>query len=98
MFRGRLSGEEQKVAELRSQGHDWESVARELGGTPEGRRKQLARAVARVGQELGLDPVGGSEAPARPCCPHRPRDGNRNAGALPIAADRFPSLEDPSRR
>src|SRR6478609_9777710 len=43
MFRARLSGEEQKVAELRSQGHDWESVARELGGTAEGRRKQLAR-------------------------------------------------------
>jgi RNA polymerase sigma-70 factor (ECF subfamily) len=57
MFRGRLSGEELKVADLRSQGHDWEAVARELGGTPDGRRKQLSRAIARVGQELGLDPV-----------------------------------------
>jgi RNA polymerase sigma-70 factor (ECF subfamily) len=57
MFRARLSGDEQKVAEMRSQGHDWESVARELGGTPDGRRKQLTRAIARVGQELGLDPV-----------------------------------------
>jgi RNA polymerase sigma-70 factor (ECF subfamily) len=55
LFRGRLSEEERKVAELRSQGHDWASVAGVMGGTPEGRRKQLARAVARVGQELGLD-------------------------------------------
>jgi RNA polymerase sigma-70 factor (ECF subfamily) len=57
MFRERLSGEERTVAEFRSQGHDWADVARELGGTPDGRRKQLARAVARVGQELGLDPL-----------------------------------------
>ncbi|APW62938.1 ECF-type sigma factor [Paludisphaera borealis] len=59
LFRGRLSVEEQEVADLRSQGHDWATVARELGGTPEGRRKQLARAVARVGLELGLDSVVG---------------------------------------
>jgi RNA polymerase sigma-70 factor (ECF subfamily) len=57
MFRGRLSEEERKVADLRSQGHDWAAVAQQLGGTPEGRRKQLSRAVARVGQELGLDPI-----------------------------------------
>jgi RNA polymerase sigma-70 factor (ECF subfamily) len=57
LFRGRLSEEERSVAELRSQGLDWAAVARELGGTPEARRKQFARAVARVGQELGLDPV-----------------------------------------
>jgi RNA polymerase sigma factor (sigma-70 family) len=59
MFRERLSGEERKVVELRSQGHDWAAVARELGGTPDGRRKQLARAVARVGEELGLDSISG---------------------------------------
>jgi RNA polymerase sigma-70 factor (ECF subfamily) len=58
-FRGCLSDEERKVADLRSQGHDWAAVARELGGTPDGRRKQFARAIARVGQELGLDPVTG---------------------------------------
>jgi RNA polymerase sigma-70 factor (ECF subfamily) len=57
MFRDRLSDEERKVAELRSQGHDWAGVATELGGTPEGRRKQLARAVTRVSQELGLDAI-----------------------------------------
>jgi RNA polymerase sigma-70 factor (ECF subfamily) len=59
MFRARMSSEEQKLAELRSHGHDWESVAREIGGTAEGRRKQLARAIARIGTELGLDPVAG---------------------------------------
>src|SRR5262245_43043276 len=59
MFRGRLSEEELQVADLRSQGHDWAAVARELGGTPDGRRKQLSRAVARVGQELGIGPVSG---------------------------------------
>jgi RNA polymerase sigma-70 factor (ECF subfamily) len=58
-FRGRLSEEERQVAELRSQGHDWAAVARELGGTPDGRRKQFARALARVGHELGLDPISG---------------------------------------
>jgi RNA polymerase sigma-70 factor (ECF subfamily) len=59
MFRERLSEEERTVADFRSQGHDWAAVARDLGGTPDGRRKQLARAVARVGQELGLDPRDG---------------------------------------
>lgn len=59
MFRERLSEDERKVADLRSQGHDWAAVARELGGTAEARRKQLARAVERVGQELGLDTVTG---------------------------------------
>jgi len=59
ILRGRLSAEEQEVVDLRSQGHDWATVARQLGGTPEGRRKQLARAVARVGRDLGLDSVAG---------------------------------------
>jgi RNA polymerase sigma factor (sigma-70 family) len=57
MFRERLSEEERRLAELRSQGLDWAGVATELGGTPEGRRKQLARAITRVEQELGLDQV-----------------------------------------
>ena len=54
-----LSEEELQVADLRSRGHDWASVARELGGTPEGRRKQLARAIQRVNCELGFDLVPG---------------------------------------
>jgi RNA polymerase sigma-70 factor (ECF subfamily) len=53
-FRMRLSDDERRVAELRSNGLDWGAVAEEIGGTAEGRRKQLARAIARVEQELGL--------------------------------------------
>jgi RNA polymerase sigma-70 factor (ECF subfamily) len=56
-FRDLLSEEERRIADLRGRGSDWASVAAELGGTPDGRRKQLARAVVRVEQELGLDSV-----------------------------------------
>ena len=54
-FRERLLDEERRIADLRARGSDWASVAAELGGTPDARRKQLARAVARVEQELGAD-------------------------------------------
>ena len=57
-FRRRLSDEERQMVDLRSQGHDWASVAGQLGGTPEARRKQLARAIARVEQDLGFNPLG----------------------------------------
>jgi RNA polymerase sigma-70 factor (ECF subfamily) len=57
MVRERLTPDERRVADLRSRGLDWAAVAGELGGTPEARRKQFARAVARVGQELGIDTV-----------------------------------------
>jgi RNA polymerase sigma-70 factor (ECF subfamily) len=50
----RLSAEERRLADLRAQDRPWPEVAAELGGTPEGRRKQLARALDRVAQELGL--------------------------------------------
>ena len=59
-FRRRLSEEERSLAELRARGLGWAEVAAELGGTPEGRRKQLARAVQRVSLELGLDEAGGA--------------------------------------
>jgi RNA polymerase sigma-70 factor (ECF subfamily) len=52
--RRRLSDEERRLAELRSEGREWAEIAAELGGTPQGRRKQLERALARVGEELGL--------------------------------------------
>jgi DNA-directed RNA polymerase specialized sigma24 family protein len=54
-FRDRLSDEERRLADLRTQGHDWSEIARMLGGTPQGRRKQLTRAVDRVARQLGLD-------------------------------------------
>jgi RNA polymerase sigma-70 factor (ECF subfamily) len=51
----RLSGEERQLAELRSHGHDWAEIARQLGGSPDGRRMQLTRALNRVSAELGLE-------------------------------------------
>jgi RNA polymerase sigma-70 factor (ECF subfamily) len=54
-FRSRLTEEERLLADRRVQGADWPGIAAELGGTPEGRRKQLARAIERVLQELGLE-------------------------------------------
>jgi RNA polymerase sigma-70 factor (ECF subfamily) len=51
----RLSPAERVMVQRRSEGSDWSSIAAELGGTAEARRKQLARALDRVVQELGLD-------------------------------------------
>jgi RNA polymerase sigma factor (sigma-70 family) len=54
-FRKRLSEEERRLAERRSAGTPWAQIAAELGGTAEGRRKQLERAFFRVAEELGLN-------------------------------------------
>ncbi len=54
-FRARLSEEEQQLATLRAQGCSWDTIAGQLGGTPQARRKQLARAVERVSINLGID-------------------------------------------
>jgi ECF sigma factor len=54
-IREHLLEDERKIADLRALGSDWATVAAELGGTADARRKQLSRAVARVGQELGLE-------------------------------------------
>jgi RNA polymerase sigma-70 factor (ECF subfamily) len=54
-FRNRMTREEWQVAERRTQGQAWAQIASELGGTSDGLRKQLARAVDRVSGELGLD-------------------------------------------
>jgi RNA polymerase sigma-70 factor (ECF subfamily) len=50
----RLSPEERRLVELRQQGLDWPAIAADLGGSAEGRRKQHARAVARVAAEFDL--------------------------------------------
>ena len=55
-----LSPEERQLAELRNQGRGWAAIAAELGGTPQGRRKQLARALKRVVEELERDKQHGS--------------------------------------
>src|SRR5262249_45115684 len=59
-FHQGLSDEERQLAELRSEGLAWADIAEKLGGTPQGRRMQLARAVERVSRELGLE-VSGDE-------------------------------------
>jgi RNA polymerase sigma-70 factor (ECF subfamily) len=61
-FRGRLTPDERRVAELRSQGREWAEIARDLGGTAQARRKQLARAVDRAARELGLDDDEGEDS------------------------------------
>jgi RNA polymerase sigma-70 factor (ECF subfamily) len=54
-FRKRLTDEERRLAEQRAAGRGWAEIAAECGGSPEALRKQLARGIDRVGQELGLD-------------------------------------------
>jgi RNA polymerase sigma-70 factor (ECF subfamily) len=51
----RLSPEERRLVELRHEGRDWAAIAAACGGSPEALRKQLARALARVADQLGLD-------------------------------------------
>jgi RNA polymerase sigma-70 factor (ECF subfamily) len=53
--RKRLSPEERHLAELRAAGRAWADIAAELGGTPDGLRMQLSRAIDRISRELGLD-------------------------------------------
>jgi RNA polymerase sigma-70 factor (ECF subfamily) len=53
----RLTDEERLLAQRRGVGHTWVEIAAELGGTPQARRKQLARAIRRVGPEVVLDSI-----------------------------------------
>src|SRR5439155_11837063 len=54
-FCQRLTMEERQLMDLRGQGCSWSEIAVQLGGTPEGRRKQLTRAADRVERQLRLD-------------------------------------------
>jgi RNA polymerase sigma factor (sigma-70 family) len=54
----RFSREERLLAELRADGCEWTEIAARLGGTAEARRKQLARAVDRVEQQLERTEIG----------------------------------------
>jgi RNA polymerase sigma-70 factor (ECF subfamily) len=56
----RLAPDEQRLVELRNQGHDWASIARVVGGTPVALRQKLHRALARLSQQFGLE-EGGDE-------------------------------------
>jgi RNA polymerase sigma-70 factor (ECF subfamily) len=53
--RERLNDEERQLTDLRGQGLEWADIAARVGGTPQARRKQLARALDRVSRELGLE-------------------------------------------
>ncbi len=53
--RERLSAEERLLADERGAGLNWAEVAERHGGSAEGRRKQLARALDRAAAELGID-------------------------------------------
>lgn len=54
-LRRRMTDEERRIGDLRAQGLEWTEIADRVGGTPQARRKQLARAVERIAGELGLD-------------------------------------------
>ncbi len=53
--RRRMTADERRLLEWREQGREWAEIARELGGRPDALRVRLARAVARIARELGLD-------------------------------------------
>lgn len=53
-FRERLTDEERQLSDRRGCGEPWTAIACELGGTADGRRKQLERAFERIALELGL--------------------------------------------
>jgi RNA polymerase sigma-70 factor (ECF subfamily) len=55
MIRRRLSAEERHLVDRRAEGLAWADIVKEMGGTPDGRRVQLARALDRVVSELGLE-------------------------------------------
>jgi len=50
----RLTVEEKQLVEQRDQGRSWKEIADAYGGTPEGLRKKLERALDRICGELGL--------------------------------------------
>jgi RNA polymerase sigma factor (sigma-70 family) len=54
-FQQEMTDEEKQIADLRSQGLDWAGVASVMGGNAQARRMQLARALDRITQTLGLE-------------------------------------------
>ena len=51
----RLSPDERRLLEMRNQGHDWSTIASEIGGKAEAVRRRLSRALNRITMQLGLD-------------------------------------------
>jgi RNA polymerase sigma-70 factor (ECF subfamily) len=56
--RRRLTPEEQRLVELRQEGHDWNEIAAQVGENAVVLRKRLSRALDRAAQELGLEEQG----------------------------------------
>lgn len=54
-FRSGFTDEERAIASLRKDGLGWAEITTQLGGAPQARRMQLARAVERVSRQIGLD-------------------------------------------
>jgi RNA polymerase sigma factor (sigma-70 family) len=50
-----MAPEERRIQALREEGMSWQSIAQELGGTAEGRRKEHRRALDRIGHQLGVE-------------------------------------------
>jgi RNA polymerase sigma-70 factor (ECF subfamily) len=63
-LRDRLRPEERELADRRGAGQGWAEIAAALGGTADGRRIQLRRALDRVAAELGLEGDGEGDADA----------------------------------
>jgi RNA polymerase sigma-70 factor (ECF subfamily) len=53
----RLPAEERLLAQLRAAGMEWTAIADLRGASAESLRKRLARAIERVGGQMGLGPV-----------------------------------------
>ncbi len=54
-IRQRLTTDERRVVDLRGEGEEWGAIAAALGGTTDGRRMQLTRALDRVLREMGIE-------------------------------------------
>jgi len=53
--REQLTVEETRIAELRAHGCDWSEIARVIGGSADGARKKMGRAIERVCRRLDLN-------------------------------------------
>jgi len=53
--RGRLTPDLMQLVLLRDEGLEWQEIAARVGGTPDGHRKRLSRAVDAIALELGVD-------------------------------------------
>ncbi len=50
----RLGPDERELAQRRACGQEWADIARDLGGSPQGHRMKLSRAIDKLAPELGL--------------------------------------------